>query len=403
MTWREINLGLAIHIKHGYAFKSAFFTDNGQYIVLTPGNFTEQGGFRIRSGKDRGYAGDIPEGYVLNEGDLIIAMTEQGPGLLGSSALIPQSDRYLHNQRLGLIDQIDTSVLDKRFLFYLFNTRSVRGQISGSASGTKVRHTSPERIYHVRVRVPGVKAQSTIADTLSAYDALIENNNRRIQLFEESARLLYQEWFIRLLFPGYEHTRIVDGIPEGWEKKTLFSVANVNQETLTSSFDGEIEYIDISSVTPGRINDTTYYDFREAPSRARRIVRHGDMIWSCVRPNRRSYAVIWQPPSNLVASTGFAVLTPVAVPTSFLYFATTTDTYVGYLTNHARGAAYPAVVAGDFERAELLIPPKGVLDAFNDFVEPTFSQINNLVIQIHKAKAARDLLLPRLMNGEIAI
>jgi hypothetical protein len=179
--------------------------------------------------------------------------------------------------------------------------------------------------------------------------------------------------------------------------------AEVNRESLGSSFDGEIEYVDISSVTPGQINETAVYDFHDAPSRARRVVRHGDIIWSCVRPNRRSHAVIWQPSSNLIVSTGFAVLTPRTVPTAFLYFATTTDAFVGYLENHARGAAYPAVVSGDFERAKLLIPSRALLMSLTDFVEPTLSQIHYLRVQNQKLRAARDLLLPRLMNGEIAV
>ena len=157
---------------------------------------------------------------MLNEGDLIIAMTEQGPGLLGSSALIPDGGKYLHNQRLGLIQVIDNKALDKYFLYYRFNTRSVRGQISGSATGTKVRHTAPERIYRVKIAVPkNVKQQRRIASILSAYDDLIENNRRRIQLLEQAARLLYKEWFVHLRFPDHEHIKIKDGVPEGWERK----------------------------------------------------------------------------------------------------------------------------------------------------------------------------------------
>ena len=139
MTWRDIALGSAIHVKHGFAFKGEYFADHGEYIVLTPGNFNEEGGFRVRPEKERYYASDIPESYVLDEGDLIVAMTEQGAGLLGSAALVPQAKRYLHNQRLGLVDRIDAALLDKRFLYLLFNTRAVRAQISGSASGSRLR------------------------------------------------------------------------------------------------------------------------------------------------------------------------------------------------------------------------------------------------------------------------
>ena len=165
---------------------------------------------------------------MLNEGDLIVAMTEQGPGLLGSAALIPESGKYLHNQRLGLIQEIDNEVLDKYFLYYLFNTRPVRGQISGSATGTKVRHTAPERIYQVKITVPtDVNQQRRIASVLSAYDDLIENNRRRIQLLEQAARLLYKEWFVHLRFPGHEDVKIKDGVPEGWERKPLDEIADI--------------------------------------------------------------------------------------------------------------------------------------------------------------------------------
>jgi len=106
---------------------------------------------------------------------------------------------------------------------------------------------------------------------------------------------------------------------------------------------------------------------------------------------------------NLIVSTGFAVITPKAVPSTFLYFATTTDAFVGYLANHARGAAYPAVVAADFESSEVLVPPKRLLTAFDEIAEPTFSQARSLRHQNQKLSAARDLLLPRLMSGEIAV
>jgi type I restriction enzyme S subunit len=390
-------------LKHGCAFKSQYFESHGPFVLLTPGNFNEEGGYRDQGDKTKFYVGDIPAGFILDEGDLLVAMTEQAPGLLGSSALIPASNLFLHNQRLGRVVGLDEHRLNKRFLYYVFNTQGVRHQISASASGTKVRHTAPERIASVLMLLPPLDTQERIADILSAYDDLIENNRRRMALLEEAAQQLYREWFVRLRFPGHEHTRMIDGVPEGWERKRVTEVAEVNRESVPASFDGEIAYVDISSVTPGIINGTTTYDFKNAPSRARRVVRHGDIIWSCVRPNRRSHAAIWQPPPNLIASTGFAVITPRTVPTSFLYEAVTTDAFVGYLENHARGAAYPAVVAGDFERAELLLAPATLVRTFAEQADYLLSLGRTLGLQNDGLRAARDLLLPRLMSGEIAV
>ena len=403
MSWSEVTLGDGIHIKHGYAFKGEYFTDIGQYIVLTPGNFFEAGGFRARPNKDRAYSGSFPEDFILSENDLIIAMTEQGEGLLGSAALIPESNRFLHNQRLGLLDHINKNIFDRLYLYYLFNTRSVRHQISGSASGTKVRHTAPDRIYRVKVKVPDPQTQRKIALALKNYDDLIENNRRRIQLLERSLYLLYKEWFVHLRFPSHEHSKIVDDIPEGWGKAALKELAIVNQSSINSSFQGQIEYIDISSVTTNSINQTTILNFEDAPSRARRIVKHGDIIWSCVRPNRESYAVIWNPPDNLIVSTGFAVITPKSVPTSFLFYAITTPEFVGYLANNARGAAYPAVTASDFENAQITFPQDNLLNLFDEIATPVFTQINTLRQQSKKLQQARDLLLPKLMSGAISV
>src|SRR3989339_2246678 len=182
-------LGDGIHIKHGFAFLGEYFSDQGKYILLTPGNFYEEGGFKQRPEKDRYYIGTFPSEYLLKKDDLIVAMTEQGPGLLGSSAFIPEDNAYLHNQRLGLVDEIDKEFFDKKYLYHLFNSRGVRSQIYGSATGTKVRHTSPGRIYKVKVLVPDVVKQKEISSIIEYYSQLIDNNRKRIQLLEESARL----------------------------------------------------------------------------------------------------------------------------------------------------------------------------------------------------------------------
>ncbi|WP_035497280.1 restriction endonuclease subunit S, partial [Citrifermentans bremense] len=300
--------------------------------------------------------------------------------------------------------RFDTNKIISRFISYAF-LLSGHQQWMLKQAGNKATMASLNQdiIKRIALRVPLRSVQTEIIKVLSGYDDLIQNNQRRIVLLEEAVRQVYQEWFVRLRFPGYEHTRIVDGVPEGWVRKSLREVAYINSENLPSSYDGAIEYIDIASVTPGQINETTGYAFRDAPSRARRIVKHGDIIWSCVRPNRRSHAVIWNPAENLIASTGFAVISPQHIPTSFLYQALTTEAFVGYLVNHAKGAAYPAVVAGDFERAEVLVPKDWLLAAFNEFAEPQISLAHNLRVQNQKLRAARDLLLPKLMSGEISV
>ena len=407
-TWHDCTLGDLICVKHGYAFKGEFFGTLGTHIVLTPGNFYETGGFKKKGDKEKWYSGSVPNEYVLCKGDLIVAMTEQGEGLLGSSALVPQSGFYLHNQRLGLVTQNDASVTDKEFLYYLFNSRSVRQQIRASANGAKIRHTSPTRMYEVKVRVPHVVAQRRIASILSAYDDLIENNTRRIAILEEMASRLYEEWFVRFRFPGHEGVPMVESelglVPEGWQVTTLGQLAEVNARSVRRGAEPtEIQYVDISSVSTGSIDKKERLLFADAPGRARRIVRDGDVIWACVRPNRKSYSLVLNPEPNLLVSTGFAVLSPVAVPCSFLYQCVTTKDFVSHLVNHAKGATYPAVSAADFDNAKVLKPSDNLVADFDELAEPMMRLVAALHLKNQNLRTTRDLLLPKLISGELDV
>ncbi|WP_417134902.1 restriction endonuclease subunit S [Rubneribacter badeniensis] len=170
-------LGEYLTVKHGWAFKGEHFASDGELCLLTPGNFYESGGFKENSGKERYYSGKFPKEYLCKKGDLVIAMTEQAAGLLGSAAIVPEDDKYLHNQRIGLVHC--SKRIDKMYAYYLFMTSSVRRQLEGSASGTKVKHTSPERIYDVLVDVPDdIGSQQAIASLLWEIDQLTSINNQ---------------------------------------------------------------------------------------------------------------------------------------------------------------------------------------------------------------------------------
>ena len=171
----RMKLGEILSVKHGWAFKGEYFAEDGEQSILTPGNFFEKGGFKPNNGKERYYTGTYPKEYLCHKGDLIVAMTQQAEGLLGSTALVPENDKYLHNQRIGLIT-CDEKRLNKLFAYYLFMTKSVREQLERSSSGTKVKHTSPEKIYDVEVEIPDVISQQKIANLLWSVDEKIANN-----------------------------------------------------------------------------------------------------------------------------------------------------------------------------------------------------------------------------------
>lgn len=335
---------------------------------------------------------------VPQRGDVFL--TREAP--LGDVGRLTSDDKVFLGQRLFHY-RADPEKIDGRFLAYALQSSAVQGWIRGAGMGATVEHARVGDFHKIPVPVPPKEAQAKIGDILSSYDDLIENNRRRIALLEEASRLLYREWFVHFRFPGHEHVKIIDGLPEGWVRTTLGQVAETNRESYgAKELPERINYIDISSVAQGRIVSKTSLSSNEAPGRARRKAKDGDVIWSNVRPNLRAYALVLHPGEADVFSTGFTVLSGKRVPFSWLYLFVTTDNFVGHLVNHATGAGYPAVRPDDFERAAVMLPSKGLLKHFREATEPNFRLISTLEQQNQKLAQARDLLLPRLMNGEIA-
>ncbi len=183
-------------IKHGYAFESEFFSNEGEHVLLTPGNFYEQGGYRDRGELQKYFNGEIPADYVLAKGDLLVAMTEQAAGLLGSPILVPESHKFLHNQRLGLVEKKPGMVWASEFLFHMFNTERIRTAIHATASGAKVRHTSPTKIGEVIASVPPtLPEQQRIADCLSSLDVLITAATQTLDTLKTHKQGLMQQLF----------------------------------------------------------------------------------------------------------------------------------------------------------------------------------------------------------------
>jgi type I restriction enzyme, S subunit len=411
--WQVTQLGDLISIKHGWPFKSEYMTKSFAEgpVVVGIGNFEYSGGFRFENTTLKKYTGEYPKEFVLKPGDILLVMTCQTAGgeILGIPGRIPNDDRtYLHNQRMGKVVVKQKKKVDVGFLYWLFLTAGFNQHLVTTATGTKILHTAPERIESFSFSLPPLLIQRKIASILSAYDELIENNMRRIAILEEMARMLYHEWFVNFRFPGYEQVTMVESelgmIPEGWEVRAIGDVAGANLLSIQNNNEPEeIYYVDIASVQPGQITNAELMPFQQAPNRARRVVRHGDIIWSMVRPNRKSYSIIISPPENLIVSTGFAVISAQSIPYTYLYLAISTDDFVTYLANHASGSAYPAVSAKDFLVARLLIPSEDLLNKFHSVIESKLLQKQILLRKNANLRRTRDLLLPKLISGEIDV
>ena len=375
MTWRELMLGEVVRFRRGHDLPDQ---SRKSGVVPVIGSAGQNGWHNEALAKGPG-----------------VSIGRSGASI--GKVTYTTVDYWPHNACLYVTDFLGN---DPRFVYYFLKIKNLAFLNSGAAQPSLNRNF----VHTLPVQIPRPNEQVAIALILSTYDDLIENNWRRIALLEEAAWLLYREWFVHFRFPGHERVKFTDGLPEGWARRTLGDVAEINKESYRAKeLPDAINYIDISSVAQGRILSKTRVPASEAPGRARRKIRNGDIIWSNVRPNLRAYALMLEPDELDVVSTGFTVMTATRVPFTWLYMFVTTDNFVGHLANHATGAGYPAVRPDDFERAALPVPPRILLDQFHETAEPKFRLICKLDQQNQKLSQARDLLLPRLMNGEIAV
>lgn len=327
-------------------------------------------------------------------------------GSIGQVGIIPKISKFnryiISNKQIRL--RLDRYKANPLFVYYWLSSRKMVAFIESQNNGGAVPLLNLGIIRRLPVPLPDLPTQERIAAILSAYDDLIENNRRRIALLEQAARLLYREWFVHFRFPGHETAKFVDGLPEEWARKALGDVCATNKSSYKKgNLPNHLSYIDIGSVSTGQIDGKTEFAAEDAPGRARRIVEPMDTIWSNVRPNLKAYALVMSPEENDVFSTGFTVIHAEGVSPFFVYFTVTTEDFVKHLINHATGVSYPAVRPDDFERAEITVPPEDLMAEFHTFCEPLFMQRQRLSEENMRLTKARDLLLPRLMDGRIPV
>lgn len=336
---------------------------------------------------------------ALRPGDVAIVRT----GYPGTACVIPEELEVSNCSDLVIIRP--GKQLNPYFLCAIFNSTFGRNLVGGNLVGAAQQHFNITVAKELKFLLPPRVTQDKIAAILSAYDDLIDDNQRRIVLLEKISEEIYREWFVRLRFPGHDKVKLVKGVPQGWRVVELKELASVNPSSNSRRGNPEsILYVDISSVSTNQIDDVTPYISAEAPGRARRRVKHGDVIWSSVRPANRAYCLIYEPPDNLIVSTGFAVIRPnAATPFTYLFFAVTSNSFVDQMTTVAKGAAYPATSFDDFEKTKLLVPSDDLLARFHEKIEPLFRQKHFLQQQSVRLRQMRDLLLPRLISGKLSV
>lgn len=307
---------------------------------------------------------------------ITIAANIADTGILSMPACFPDSI-------MGFIPY--DGISDVRFIKYCFDILQMKcKQIS---QGTAQDNLSWEKLSTIKFPAPPLKTQCRIAEILSRYDTLIENYQKQIKLLEESAQRLYKEWFVDLRFPGYENTKIVDGVPEGWEKICLGELVCFKRgKTITKKeiIEGNIP------VVAGGTEPAYYCNKSNTGNRVITISASG----ANAGYTRMYFEKIWASDCSFIDCS----------MTNYFHFV-----YCHLIANKIaidnlqKGAAQPHVYSKDINALALCCPHNDILDSFESKISYYFDLISSLQKQIHKLTEARDRLLPKLMSGEIEV
>mgnify|MGYP000044193695 CR=1 FL=1 len=301
--------------------------------------------------------------------------------------------------------------LRSKFLFYYLGLRQSVEWLERNAVGTTMLNLNTKILGGLKVPLSSTKKQDEIIDILATYDDLIENNRRRIQLLEQAARLLYKEWFVHLRFPGHEHVKIKDGVPEGWDncpiKKVIAGLYDGPHATPLPADSGPI-FLGIKNITnSGRLDLKSIRCIAENdyPRWTKRVTpQAGDIVFSYEATLNR-YALI---PKGFRGCLGrrLALIRPKQTERTgyFLFLTFFEDRWRATIEkNKLSGATVDRIPLAKFPEFPILVPTKQLLAAFDDYVSPLYLQMELIEKMNFQLAQARDLLLPKLMNGEVTV
>ena len=295
----------------------------------------------------------------------------------------------------------DENKSDVRFIKYLFDA-TIQQRVRQFTQGAAQDNLSQEKLLSIEFLIPELQEQRRIASILSAYDDLIANNRRRIQLLEDAARLLYREWFVRLRFPGHEHAKIKDGIPEGWKRGPLGQLCvEVREICQPASLEPDAPYIGLEHM-PRRSIALSEWGTTEQVTSSKHRFRENDILFGKIRPYFHKVGIAL---TEGIASSDAIVIRPASQELlPLVLMVTSSDAFVADTAQKMKeGSKMPRADWKQMTQYPVLYPSDNTLWALNDFIEPILQQIKTLVFSNRNLAVARDLLLPKLMSGEVAV
>lgn len=387
--WQIGTLGHACNISTGFAFKGDKYEHSGNLRVVRGENVTV-GKLRWDSEKHWNHYLKGLKDYLLEENDIVIGM--DGSRVGQNRAKIQASELPLIlAQRVALLRAIDG--FDQNFIWYQIFDEHFKEYVEAIHTGTSIPHISMTQIGDYEITVPPLSEQKAIAAVLSSLDEKIDLLLRQNKTIEAIAKTLFRQWF-------------VEEAEEDWEEVTIGDFVELNRASMNKNYPHKtIDYLDTGSLTSGIIEDFQSFTLDKAPSRAKRLVQHNDILISTVRPDQKHYGIIKNPIENLVVSTGFCVLTCTKIDTYFIYLLLTNNEMTDYLHSIAEGSTstYPSLKPSDIGSIVFQLPPTDRLKEFSIISHNSWEKIERNYIQIRTLEKLRDTLLPKLMSGEVRV
>ena len=420
MKLTKHKLGELVEVSRGASLSGQFYAEEGELIRLTLGNFNMNGGgFKENTSKtDLYFTGTVKDEFILNKGDIITPLTEQSVGLLGTTARIPESGKYIQSQDVALV-RCKEGLLDPNFCYYLISSSIVRQQLSAAAQQTKIRHTSPDKIKDCTVWVPCLEDQKSIGRILTDIDEKIIVNRRINDNLEAMAKQLYDYWFVQSDFPNEEgkpykssggamvyNEKMKREIPQGWHCYELNKWLEIKSgfafksETYISK--GKFKVITIKNVQDHHL-DTSSCDYvYEIPQ--------GMKEWCSLSVNDRLISLTGNcgrlcivTEKDLLLNQRVGLLACNDEYIDYAYLLLSSEEYQTLSNNLAKGAAQANLSPVDLCKNIAVLPKLDVLEKFNRQIKPIVASYIQNEIQIAELTKQRDELLPLLMNGQASV
>ncbi|MFC8537140.1 restriction endonuclease subunit S [Streptomyces sp. NPDC057249] len=398
--WEETELGDVLTVRHGFAFPGEGMTDEltGNPTLVSIGNFDYDGGFRFESTRVREFRGEYPSQFELDPADLLVVMTCQTPGgeILGLPGLVPDDGKtYLHNQRIGRVE-CAPGRLDKNFAYYLFLSHDVNRQLVATATGTKILHTSPERIGRVRAALPGVAEQAAIARVLAALDDKIAVNKRITAKADALSHAVYSQRFGVSAGPvrsDWTAGRLSDLCSTQYGYTATSTTDPVGPKFLRVKDINKNNWITWPEVPHCAIDDPSLDKYR---------LSVGDLLVARMADPGKS-AIVEDPTDAVFASYLVRLKTASLAHSYFVWGFLKSDAYGKYAESTRSGSVQANMNAKVIVGAELLIPPSGPMEAYLGAVLPLRRRLTAALRESRALAALRDTLLPQLMSGRLRV